>query len=195
MVLSRCSLLTKAVLASPLLHSTVGSLMKIYCAARSVSSLRLAVEFTSYFSGQSFRGNNLMPRNCEMQFQNTKPEENIHGQLQIAADQLLDYGRKIVADLIQQNAPESLQESEILRTIKSALGIPRGAKCSDVQGSCNITWSDLDKDGISSALWHVAEERWNEVAEKISLCKPEKVLNSAVEVSFYFIKESNNNKR
>lgn len=164
--LSRHSLLAKAVLASPLVQSTIGNLMKIYCVARSISSFRLAEEATRYIEGQLRTGNQMLPLDCEVQFESTKP---------IA---LFDYGRKLVAELIEQNAPESLQDSELMKVLKSALGVTDSEKFSDVEGASSFTWND--KDSISSALWHVATE----TTEKLLLYKPENVFHSAVEVRF-----------
>lgn len=164
--LSRHSLLAKAVLASPLVQSTIGNLMKIYCVARSISSFRLAEEATRYIEGQLRTGNQMLPLDREVQFESTKP---------IA---LFDYGRKLVAELIEQNAPESLQDSELMKVLKSALGVTDCEKFSDVEGASSFTWND--KDSISSALWHVATE----TTEKLLLYKPENVFHSAVEVRF-----------
>ena len=178
---SRHSLLAKAVLTSPLVQSTMGNLMKIYCVARSISSFRLAEEATRYIEGQLRTGNQMLPLDCEVQFESTKP---------IA---LFDYGRKLVAELIEQNAPESLQDSELMKVLKSALGVTDCEKCSDVEGAFSFTWND--KDSIPNALWHVAEERWREATEKLLLYKPENVFHSAVEVRFLIFTVPFNNIR
>ena len=173
----RRTLLTKAVLASPLAQSTMGNLMKIYCVARSISSFRLAEEATRYIEGQFRRGNQIPAQDWKLQLESTKPKENDHPT--VNADKLFDYGRKLVAELIRQNAPESLQDSELMKALKSALGLTDCEKCSDAKGS---SWND--KYSISNALWHVAEERWRETTEKLHLYKPENVFHSAVEVRF-----------
>ena len=178
---SRHSLLAEAVLASPLVQSTMGNLMKIYCVARSVSSFRLAEEATRYVGGQLRRGNQMLPLDRELQFESIKPiaKENLHDHLEINTDKLFDYGRKLVAELIEQNAPESLQDSELMKVLKSTLGVTDSERCSDAAGG---SWNG--KDSISNALWHVAEERWRETTEKLFLYKPENVFHSAVEVRF-----------
>ena len=157
--------------------------MKIYCVSRSASSFRLASETTTYLSGLLRKENPMLPQVCEVEFSNTKPMENetACADLHNTTDKLLDYGRKLVTELIQQNTPVGLQNTELMSVFKSALGLSEHyEKCSETEGDSSLTLND--KDSISSVLWHVAEERWQETAEKLALCKPEKMLHGAVEV-------------
>ena len=173
--------LTKAVFSSALalIQTTMDSLTQIFCVARSLSSFRLARDASTYFRDRMFNGTIKMPLEpCEMQFKNTE-QENIH--LPIIADKLFDYGRRLVAEFIQHNAPEILQENELLRVIKSAIGLPQCEKCSCSQKTEGI----FDNDSIASALWHFGEESWRGTTEKLSLYNPEKMFHSAVEVSLH----------
>lgn len=170
--------LTKTVFSSALalVQTTMENLTQIFCVARSLSSFRLARDASTYFRDQMFNGTIKMPLEpCEMQFKNTE-QENIH--LPIIADKLFDYGRRLVAEFIQHNAPEILQESELLRVIKSAIGLPQCEKCSCSQKTEGI----FDNDSIASALWHFGEESWRGTTEKLSLYNPEKMFHSAVEL-------------
>lgn len=178
---SRYSLLTKAVYGSPLVQSTVGNLMKIYCVARSVSSFRLALGAITYLRGHLCVGNQMLSQDYRVQFQNTKSKEN--GDLEIIVDKLFANGRKLVTELIQEIAPECLQDSELMRTFTSALGLPLHEKCPKTEGVSSIIWND--KDSISGALWRTAEEKWRETAERLSMYKPEKMLHSAIEVTLH----------
>lgn len=184
---SKHSMLSEALFTSPLVQTTVGQLKKIYCAARSVSSFRLAMEGTTYLTAQlSNRANQMFLKNCGFQFPDRKSEEKSHLDdllskninlhfVDITAEKLFDYGRTRIKELIEENTPESLQESELLRIVKSALGLPQNKGIP----SCR-SWND--QDNISSVLWHAAEERWKEATDKLFLYTPEKMITSAIEV-------------
>ena len=120
---------------------------------------------------------------CGVEFPNTI-QKGSFCRSQITADELFDYGRKRVTELIYQNTPEILQESELLRVVKSALGLSYcDQRCSKTDDERTASFSWNHKDSIASAFWHFGEEKWKEAAEKISMYKPEKAIHDAVEVS------------
>lgn len=184
-------MLSEAIFTSPLVQTTVGKLMKIYCVARSVSTFRLALEGTTYLTAQlSNRANQMLLQNCGSLSQDRKPTENItHFKNMslgsISAETFFDYGRTRLKELIEDNTPERLQESELLRIVKSALGLQH--KClNNTEGvpSCISSSNDNDTNcSITSALWHVAEKRWKEATEALFSYAPEKMIHCAVEVS------------
>lgn len=186
---------SEALLSSPLVQTTAGQLMKIFCVARSFSTFRLALEGTTYLTARvSHRANQMLQQNCGYHSQDREPKENIYLGLKsrnvkftpsldtyITAENLFDYGRTRLTELIEENTPESLQESDLLRMFKSALGLPRD-KCLDNTEGIPSCRSLNDQDSISTSLWHVAEERWKETTEKLSSYTPEKMIHSAIEV-------------
>ncbi len=184
-------MLSEALFSSPLVETTVGKLMKIYCVARSVPTFRLALEGTTYLTAQlSYRANQMLLQNFGSLSQERKPTENINHLKNMSLDSnstenLFDYGRTLLKELIEENTPERLQESELLRIVKSALGLQH--KClNNIEGvpSCISSSNDNDTDcSITSALWHVAEERWKEATETLLSYTPEKMIHCAVEVS------------
>ena len=184
-------LLSEAVSLSPLVQTTAGRLMKIFCVARSFSTFRLALKGTTYLSA---RANQMLQQNCGYDCQDRETKENFNRGLVksrnakftpsstcITAENLFDYGRTRLKDLIEENTPESLQESELLRIIKSALGLAQDKRLGNAEGihSCK---SLNDQDSISTSLWHVAEERWKETTEMLCSYTPEKMFHSAIEV-------------
>lgn len=172
--------------------------MKIFCVARSFSTFRLALKGTTYLSA---RANQMLQQNCGYDYQDREPKENIHLGLKsrnakvtpslntcITAENLFDYGRSRLKELIEENTPESLQESELLRIFRSAVGLPTDKRLGNTEGihSCQ---SLNDQDSISTSFWHVAEERWKETTEKLSSYTPEKMLHSAIELAQERVKD------
>ena len=188
-------MLSEALSLSPLVQTTAGQLMKIFCVARSFSTFRLALKGTRYLSA---RANQMLQQNCGYDYQDREPKENINDlglksrnakftpslNTCITAENLFDYGRSRLKELIEENTPESLQESELLRIFKSAVGLRQDKRLENSEGihSCK---SLNDRDSISTSLWHVAEERWKETTERLSSYTPEKMIHSAIEVLQY----------
>lgn len=184
------SMLSEALLLSPLIQTTTGQLMKIFYVARSFSTFRLALEGTTYLSA---RANQMLQQNCGYDYQHREARENINLGVNksrnakftsslstcITAENLFDYGRTRLKELIEENTPESLQESELLRIFRSAVGLPMDKRLGEGIHSCK---SLLDRNSFSTSLWHVAEERWKETTETLSSYTPEKMIHSAVEV-------------
>ena len=185
-------MLSEALLLSPLISTTAGQLMKIFCVARSFSTFRLALEGTTYLSA---RANQMLQQNCGYDYQDREAKESINLQVGlnksrnakftsslntcINAENLFDYGRTRLKELIEENTPESLQENELLRIFRSAVGLPMDKRLGEDIHSCK---SLLDRNSFSTSLWHVAEERWKETTEKLSSYTPEKMIHSAIEV-------------
>ena len=174
---------SEAMFTSPL----VDQLMKIYSVARSVSIYRLALGGTSFLTSQlSSQANQSLLKDCELQSQGVKTTENIHTNLEsktdgcdVTAEKLFSYGRTRIQQLIEENTPESLHESELLRICKSALGLPQDNSLTSTGGISNIS---QNRDSISSAFWHVAEERWKDATDVLSQYTPEKMIHTAVQV-------------
>lgn len=185
------SMLSEALLLSPLVQTTAGQLMKIFCIARSFSTFRLALKGTTYLSA---RANQMLQQNWGNHYQDREPKAHINLGLTsrnakftpslnscITAENLLDYGKTRLKELIEENTPESLQESELLRIFKSAVGLHQDKHLEKTEGF--HSWkSSNDRDSISTSLWHVAEERWKETTEKLFSYTPEKMIHSAIEV-------------
>lgn len=189
-------MLSEALFTSPLVQTTVGQLMKIYCVARNVSTIRLALQGTTYLTTQlSNRANRLLLQNFGSHSQDRKPTEIINDDLHLknmnsdklpSVESLFDYGRTLLKELIEENTPEHLQESKLLRSVKSALGLPQDKCLNDSEGvpSCILS-SDKDTNcSLCAALWHVAEEGWKEATETIYTytCTPETMIHSTIEV-------------
>jgi len=178
-------MLSEALSLSPLLQTTAGQLMKIFCVARRFSTFRLALKGTAYLSD---RANQMLQQNCGCDYQDRElKEKNVNAKFTpslntcITAENLFDYGRTRLKELIEENTPESLQESELLRIFRSALGLPTDKRFGNTEGihSCQPL---NGQDSISTSLWHVAEESWKETTEKISSYTPEKMIHSVIEV-------------
>lgn len=186
------SMLSEALLLSPLVQTTAGQLMKIFCVARSFSTFRLALKGTTYLSA---RAHQMLHQNCGYAYdcQDREAKENINlGLIKsrnakftpslntcVTAENLFDYGKTRLKELIEENTPESLQESELLRIFRSAVGLPMDKRLGEGIHSFK---SLHDQNRFSTSLWHVAEERWKETTEKLSSYTPEKMIHSAIEV-------------
>ena len=184
-------MLSEALSLSPLLQTTAGQLMKIFCVARRFSTFRLALKGTTYLSD---RANQMLQQNCGCDYQEREPKENVNLGLKsrnakltpcvntcITAENLFDYGRTRLKELIEENTPEILQESEILRIFRSAVGLPIDKRLGNTEGIHGCQPLN-GQDSISTSLWHVAEERWKETTEKISSYTPEKMIHGVIEV-------------
>lgn len=188
--LGKHSMLSEALFTSPLVQTTLGKLMKIYCVARSVSTFRLALEGTTYLTAQlSNRETQMLLQNCGSHSQDRKlTDHDLHLKNMksdsVSAENLIGYGRTRLKVFIEENTPERFQESGLLRIFKSALGLPQD-KCLKNNTAVPSCISSNDRDvncSISTALWHVAEERWKEATETLFSYTPEKMIHSAIEV-------------
>ncbi|KAJ7386350.1 hypothetical protein OS493_008471 [Desmophyllum pertusum] len=144
---SKHSMLSEALFTSPLVQTTV----------------ELWIPISGQKIGRKSHLDDLLSKNINLHF------------VDITAEKLFDYGRTRIKELIEENTPESLQESELLRIVKSALGLPQNKGIP----SCR-SWNE---DNISSVLWHAAEERWKEATDKLFLYTPEKMITSAIELA------------
>lgn len=190
-------MLSEALLLSPFVQTTAGQLMKIFCVARSFSTFRLALKGTTYLSA---RAHQMLQQNCGYDCQHREAKENINlGLIKsrnakftsslntcVTAENLFDYGKTRLKELIEENTPESLQESELLRIFRSAVGLPMDKRLGEGIHSCK---SLHDQNRFSTSLWHVAEERWKETTEKLSSYTPEKMIHSAIEIAQERVKE------
>lgn len=82
--------------------------MTIYCVARSASSLRFAPETKAHIDQRFLKENQMFSLAC-----NRYSKDLPH----VTAAKLVDNGRKLVAELIQLNTQESLQENELFKRL------------------------------------------------------------------------------
>ena len=84
-------------------------MMTIYCVARSSSLFRSDAKTIGYFDQQFLKGN---------QFSQAYAFDTLPKDLQQSAtERLFDNGRKLLAELIQLNSLEILQESELIKSL------------------------------------------------------------------------------
>lgn len=84
--------------------------MTIYCVARSSSLFRSDAKTIGYFDQQCLKGNQLFSQAYDF---DTLPKDL----QQSATERLFDNGRKLLAELIQLNSLEILQESELIKSL------------------------------------------------------------------------------
>lgn len=85
-------------------------MMTIYCVARSSSLFRSDAKTIGYFDQQCLKGNQLFSQAYDF---DTLPKDL----QQSATERLFDNGRKLLAELIQLNSLEILQESELIKSL------------------------------------------------------------------------------
>ena len=85
-------------------------MMTIYCVARSASSSRGDPKTIGCFDQRFLKGNQLFSQACDL---DALPKDL----QQSTAERLFDNGRKLLAELIQLNTSESLQESDLIKRL------------------------------------------------------------------------------
>lgn len=85
-------------------------MMTIYCVARSASLFRGDTKAIGYFDQRFLKGNQSFSQAYDL---DTLPKDL----QQSATERLFDTGRKLLAELIQLNTLESLQESELIKSL------------------------------------------------------------------------------
>ena len=180
---------------SPLVKNTLGHLTKIYCVARSNSSFRVLLDFTKCLASQLCgKTSGFSKKEVSLQLQDLKLDENIRDlaeelpwedlpqknnkkHCQLTHPNLFDFGRNMLENFLLENAAESLLECEIIKFLKTTLGIPERDR------NITIPKNETEDCNIIRLFRLVAEKQWKEITENICLYSPEKVIHRAIEVN------------
>ncbi|PFX20586.1 uncharacterized protein LOC111336707 [Stylophora pistillata] len=187
LLFANCSMCSEETLVSLL----VGQLMKIYNVARSASIYRLAFGGTSFLPSQLLnRANQSLLKGCGLQPQGRRTTESLGTDLdskpcclEVTAEKLLSFGKTRLQQIFGEDSSTSLNECELLRICKSALGLSLGNCLPNTGAGCTSIGVCQNGDSLSRALWHVAEEKWKDATDMLSDYTPDKMLHSAVELA------------